>query len=92
MTCAPFTHCTERLDSSKFVYIYMTIIFVSYYNTSGISIYTADGSLNKTRNAGTVIIDYDGKKGYICDSYWLDTDAQVVCKSMGFVDGASKLA
>ena len=38
----------------------------------------------KSKNEGTIEICYDGLWGLISDSYWSDSDAEVVCRQLGY--------
>ena len=44
----------------------------------------ADGS---TSFEGRVEICIDGTYGTVCDDFWDDTDAEVVCRQTGYLDG-----
>lgn len=57
------------------------------YNGNGFNIRLA-GTDNTY--SGRVEISYNGVWGTICDSYWNNNDARVVCRQLGFVDGVAQ--
>ena len=52
---------------------------------AGLSIRLVSGGLDY----GLIEITRDGQSGYVCDSYWSTTDANVVCKSLGYAGGSA---
>lgn len=46
--------------------------------------------LGDDRNSsGKVLIEYNGITGFVCNDEFEDTDAQVVCKELGYKKGLS---
>ncbi|XP_071499346.1 scavenger receptor cysteine-rich domain-containing protein DMBT1-like [Diadema antillarum] len=57
---------------------------------------TSEGDIRLTGGSnpreGRVEVSYGGQWGTVCaDSFWSNTDAQVVCRQLGFEDGTSRI-
>ncbi|XP_041374983.1 LOW QUALITY PROTEIN: deleted in malignant brain tumors 1 protein-like [Gigantopelta aegis] len=40
-------------------------------------------------NVGRVEMTFDGETGTICDTYWTNVDARVICRQLGYMDGTA---
>ena len=43
-----------------------------------------NGSHLSPKNEGTVLVCYNNTYGTVCDDFWDELEARVVCKSLGF--------
>ncbi|WAR00368.1 LOW QUALITY PROTEIN: DMBT1-like protein, partial [Mya arenaria] len=57
------------------------------YEGLGFAVRLVNGS---SLSNGRVEVSYGGQWGTICDSYWADNDARVVCRQLGFMDGVAQ--
>ncbi|XP_041368790.1 deleted in malignant brain tumors 1 protein-like [Gigantopelta aegis] len=60
-----------------------------YGSSTGFQLSLENGN-EQTPSSGRVVATFNGKKGVVCDSYFSDNDARVVCRQLGFSDGKSK--
>lgn len=63
---------------------YLLIVFVAHL---GFQVRLVNGS---SPGEGLVQVSYGGEWGTICDSYWADNDARVVCRQLGYLDGVAQ--
>ncbi|XP_030847770.1 deleted in malignant brain tumors 1 protein [Strongylocentrotus purpuratus] len=65
-------------------YLVVCFLVTAAHAQSNLEVRLVDG---KDRREGRVEVYYNGAWGTVCDDFWADTEATVVCRSLGFESG-----
>ena len=87
---SPKLYCNNRLGLADCIESHFTEQKqLQYYlkNAQG-SVVLMNG---RTKYEGRIEVNYQGRRGTVCDDYWDDDNAQVICRMLGFSGGAAFL-
>ena len=69
--------------------VYGIFLFISVVPESPYPVALAGGN---HASEGTVLIQYNGQWGTVCDDHWTLTEASVVCQQLGFPGAQSAIS